>query len=285
MSRFGNQGGTATLTITTSSPSCPWSISNAPHWVALTRTSGIGPGMVGINVVPNTAAASRSASIVAGAMQVSITQDGTGTGPGGQTAGLRFVPVPPCRLMETRPLYAGTTWIGVFGPPRLQAGQTRTLPIAGAARCGIPATAKAFVLNVTADTVEERTGPVDIVTIYPAGDARPQFGTIRTSTGGYIANSAIVKGGANGAVDIYSSHAVHLLIDIGGYFTDDLAAPGLLFYPFGPCRAVDTRGAVYSQLPAPYGNSRMQSRETRALRLPGSPDVQVCPRRRPTHCR
>jgi subtilisin family serine protease len=203
---------------------------------------------------------------------------GSGGGGGsGATGGLRFVPVPPCRLLETRPQYAGTTWTGVFGPPRWNAGQTRTLPIAGAARCGIPATAKAFVLNITADTVEENTGAVEIVTIYPAGTTRPSFGTIRTSTGGYIANSAIVPAGVNGAVDIYSSNAVHLLIDVNGYFTDSAAVPGLLYYPFGPCRAVDTRGAVYSQLPPPYGNSRMQARETRPLRLPGSPGCAGLP--------
>jgi serine protease len=75
----------------------------------------------------------------------------------------------------------------------------------------------------------------------------------------------------NGSIDVFTSNAANLVIDINGYFTDDPAAPGLLFYPVDPCRAVDTRGPVYSSLPAPYGNQRMEAGENRSFRLPGSP--------------
>ncbi len=54
------------------------------------------------------------------------------------------------------------------------------------------------------------------------------------------------------------------------------ATRGLLTIdPLAPCRAVDTRGAIYSVLPPPYGNQRMQPRENRTFRLPGSPGCQL----------
>jgi len=190
--------------------------------------------------------------------------------------GLRFVPLAPCRVLETRAPYAGTTWTGPHGPPMLAAGQTRTLPIAGAVRCGIPASAKAFALNVTLDTLENNTGPVDFVTVWPSGQTRPDFWTARTSTGGYVANAAIVRAGNGGAVDIFSSGNVHMVMDINGYFTDDPGISGLVYYPHGPCRAVDTRTA-YTTLAPPYGNSRMQAGEKRTFRLSSSPGCGTLP--------
>lgn len=195
----------------------------------------------------------------------------TAAGAGG---GLRFVALTPCRLVDTRPAYAGPL-TGALGPPMLAAATTRTIPIPSSPTCAVPPTAKAYVLNLTLDTYENRTGPVDFVTLWPAGDPRPEFYTARTSTGGYIANAAIVRAGTGGAINVYASSAVNLILDINGYFTDDVATPGLLYYPMTPCRAVDTRGPVYSSLPPPYGNQRMQDRENRSLRLPGSPGCQI----------
>jgi hypothetical protein len=188
--------------------------------------------------------------------------------------GLRFVPLAPCRLVDTRTAYAGPR-TGAFGPPLLGGGTTRTIPIPSSTTCSVPSTAKAYVLNLTLDTYENQTGPVDSVTLWPAGEARPDFHTARTSTGGYIANAAVVKAGVGGAINAWSSNNVNLILDINGYFTDDPVAPGLLYYPINPCRAVDTRGPTYSTLPAPYGNQRMQAQESRSFRLPGSPACQI----------
>jgi hypothetical protein len=184
--------------------------------------------------------------------------------------GLRFVPMTPCRLVDTRPIYAGPL-TGAFGPPALSATTTRTIPIQNSTACNVPSSAKAYVFNVTIDTLYDHTGAVDFLTIWPTGEPRPDFYTVRTTTGGYIANAAIVKAGLNGAVDVYASNSVNLILDISGYFTDDTSTPGLLYYPINPCRAADTRGPIYSSLPPPYGNQRMQARENRTLLLPGSP--------------
>lgn len=185
--------------------------------------------------------------------------------------GLRFVPVAPCRILDTRPLYAGTTWTGAFGPPALPAIGIRTIPITSSPQCNIPATAKAFVFNATLDTVYENTGPVEFVTMWPTGEPMPTFRTLQTSTGGFIANGAIVKAGTNGSVNIFTRTKVHMVLDIFGYFTDDPAADGLLFYPIGPCRAVDTRGAPYGLLPPPFGHQRLLERQVRTFTLPQSP--------------
>jgi hypothetical protein len=99
--------------------------------------------------------------------------------------GLRFVPLTPCRLVDTRAAYAGSR-TGAFGPPLLSAGTVRTISIPSSTTCSVPSTAKAYVFNVTLDTIENQTGPVDFVTLWPTGQPRPDFFTARTTTGGTL---------------------------------------------------------------------------------------------------
>lgn len=85
-----------------------------------------------------------------------------------------------------------------------------------------------------------------------------------------------MRAGTGGAINAASSHNVNLIIDINGYFTDDFATPGLLYYPINPCRAVDTRGPIYSSpRQPPYGNQRIQAQENRSFRLPGNSTCQL----------
>ncbi|MBI4908653.1 MAG: hypothetical protein HY820_33850, partial [Acidobacteria bacterium] len=258
-------GGTYVVNVSSTQP-CTWTaVSSSPSWAVVGTTT---LNSLTFTVLPNTTGALRTATITINAQTpqtITVTQAAV------DSTGLRFVPMPPCRILETRSVYAGSSWTGAFGPPRLAAGVTRTLPVTSSPRCNVPGTAKVFVLNVTLDTLENATGPVDFLTIWPTGTARPNFWTARTSTGGYIANGAIVQAGTNGSIDIYSSHDVNLLLDISGYFTDDASAGGLLYYPIGPCRAVDTRGSLYSSFPPPFGNQKLTRGETRTLSLPGSP--------------
>ncbi|MBI4910102.1 MAG: BACON domain-containing protein [Acidobacteria bacterium] len=261
----GASGGSGSIVVSPA-PTGALVVSASDPWI----TFSVSGATVSYLVSANAGASGRTGSLMIDGQIVTVTQAGTQA-----TAGLRLVPVSPCRLVETRAAYAGTTWSGSFGPPILTAGATRTIPVTASPRCGIPPSAKAFVLNVTLDTVEGNSGPVDFVTLWPAGEARPEHFTLRTTTGGYIANAAIVKAGTGGAISVYASNSVHLIVDISGYFTDDANVSGLLYYPMTPCRAVDTRGPIYSSLPAPYGNQRMQAREARTFRLPGSPACQI----------
>ncbi|MBL8213902.1 MAG: hypothetical protein JNK87_24500 [Bryobacterales bacterium] len=263
-------------------PCGAWSITSSVPWVRFqisgsaaafaSTVSGNNPGAtVTINYVVdnNTGGNFRTGTVTIGGFPTPITLSQQGGGGGGGTGGLRFVPITPCRLLETRPVYAGTTWTGQNGPPALVAGVERTLQVTNS-RCDIPASAKAFVLNVTTDTVYANTGPVDFLTIWPADEGRPNFWTLRTTTGGYVANSAIVKASAAGAIKLYSSNNVNVTLDISGYFTSEPV--GLYFYPTASCRPIDTRSipAYTAGLPPPFGNSRMVAQETRTFRLPAS---------------
>src|SRR5262249_10297923 len=78
---------------------------------------------------------------------------------------LRFIPVTPCRIMDTR---SGSGFTGPFGPPSLSTNTTRTMPIP-AGDCGIPTTAKAYSLNATVVP----HGFLDFLTLWPTGLSRP----------------------------------------------------------------------------------------------------------------
>ncbi|MFN0171605.1 MAG: S8 family serine peptidase [Bryobacteraceae bacterium] len=196
----------------------------------------------------------------------------TGTIPGPTTAGgLRFVSLPPCRIMETRPEYNFPTRTGTFGPPFMNAGETRTLSVPNSNVCSIPTTAKAYVLNVTLVP----RGGVDFVTVWPGGEARPNFWTVRSPDGLIVANAALVKLGAGGTIEVYASHNTDLIIDISGYFTDySPQVTNLVFYPMTPCRVIDTR-LLYRPQPGPFGPPSMEAQSSRRFKFPDTPYCNV----------
>ncbi|MFN0166343.1 MAG: PQQ-dependent sugar dehydrogenase [Bryobacteraceae bacterium] len=155
----------------------------------------------------------------------------------------RFVPVTPCRTVDTR---VGQGALGAFGPPALSAGAIRMVPIP-AGPCGIPSSAKAYSLNVT---VVPR-GFLSYLTIWPVGQPQPVVSTLNSFQGEVVANAAIVPGGSSGAVNVFVTDATDVIMDINGFF----AAPGspgeLQFYPVPPCRLADTRAD--SQKTGPFG--------------------------------
>lgn len=144
---------------------------------------------------------------------------------------LGFVPVSPCRLADTRP---GEGRTGAFGPPLLTAGSIRDIPIPQGV-CNIPASAKAYALNVTVVPLR----PLSFLTVYPTGQARPNVSTLNAFQGQTVANAAIVPAGSNGAVSVFATDDTNVIIDINGYFTD--SPDSLSFYPLTPCRVIDTR--------------------------------------------
>jgi uncharacterized repeat protein (TIGR03803 family) len=138
----------------------------------------------------------------------------------------QFVPVTPCRLVDTRqnggaPIQGGT-W------------QTFTLPTLGG--CNIPATATAYSLNVTVIP----QGRLGYLTIWPTGRSQPGVSTMNSTDGRVKANAAIVPAGSSGAVNVFASNTTNVLLDIDGYFTTP-GAGTYQFYPLTPCRIIDTR--------------------------------------------
>jgi hypothetical protein len=87
-----------------------------------------------------------------------------------------------------------------------------------AGRCGIPETAKAVVLNVTA-TGATASGHLRL---YSADDPLPVASSINFSAGKTRANNAIVPLGAGGALAVFSGQssggAVDVILDVSGYF-------------------------------------------------------------------
>jgi hypothetical protein len=150
-----------------------------------------------------------------------------------------YFAVAPCRILDTR-----NTTI-------LTSDQPRIITIAG--NCGIPSTAKAISLNVTAVSP---TGSGKI-TLYP-GNLTASWSGERSSLNfapatSPRANSAVIQLATNGAgtlginaVVTGSPGQVHLLVDIQGYFSTDTTpaagAQGPLGYQTLPiCRLADTR--------------------------------------------
>lgn len=150
---------------------------------------------------------------------------------------LQFVPVTPCRLVDTRqtqnPIQGGTS-------------QNFILPQLGG--CNIPTSAAAYALNAT---VVPR-GYLGYLTVWPTGQVQPGVSTMNSLDGRVKANAAIVSGGYQGAISVYASNTTDVILDVNGYF----ANPGpqtYQFYPLTPCRIVDTRQTDFPQgLGAPY---------------------------------
>jgi hypothetical protein len=144
---------------------------------------------------------------------------------------LLFYAIPPCRVADTR---SGQAQTGAFGPPALAAYAERDFPVRGT--CGLPASAQAYALNVTAVPA----GSVGFLSIWPTGQLWPGVSTLNSPNGTTIANAAIVPAGTNGSIRVLASDATNLILDINGYFAPAGAA-GLRLYPLKPCRAADTR--------------------------------------------
>lgn len=140
-----------------------------------------------------------------------------------------YFEVAPCRLLDTRSGGGGI----------LTSGTVRTFQVSGG--CGVPASAKAVAVNLTALSPTgrgyfqvypgDRTGGLAVTT-------NLNFGTSNR------ANNAILRLGADGTIKVNTSVAssgqVHLLIDVQGYFSD-VTEPGttpLGYDTVGPCRFV-----------------------------------------------
>ncbi len=147
----------------------------------------------------------------------------------GPSAGERFNAVDPTRILDSR----GPT--GGWGS-RLAAGAPRDLTVTGVA--GVPATASAVTLNVTATNGSAGS----FLTLFPAGVATPPTASnVNFAANETIANLAVVQVGAGGAVRIANAvGSVDVVVDVVGYYD---AGTGDLFHPLSPTRVLDSRGA------------------------------------------
>ena len=145
---------------------------------------------------------------------------------------LQFVPLTPCRVVDTR----GSN--GPFGGPAIAGGTSRDFAIPQGPCAGIPSNAAAYSLNVT--VVPQ--GHLGYLSAWSTGYTRPLTSLMNSGDGRTKADATIVPAGDSSSVSIYVTDTANIILDINGYFV----APGsstLAFFPVSPCRVVDTRGA------------------------------------------
>jgi hypothetical protein len=142
---------------------------------------------------------------------------------GGGGAGA-FGAVTPARALDTR------------SSARLTPGQV--VPVAIGGRFGVPTTAVAAVVNVTA-TDAAADG---FLTVFPCAGAPPDTSNVNFVSGRAVPNQVLV-GLAAGQLCITTNQPANVLVDVSGFY----AAPpvgGGRFTPIVPGRLIDTRTAT-----------------------------------------
>jgi hypothetical protein len=179
--------------------------------------------------------ASPNTTVTVGTEPVILTANFVFGDPGASPS--QFVPVTPCRLIDTR-------------PAAIPAQSVRNFGVAG--NCGIPPEATAYSLNVTAIP----RGPLGYLTVFPTGQVQPMVSTLNSLDGRIKANAAIVPAGSDGRVSVYVTDSADVVLDVNGYFIAPSTA-SLAYYPLPPCRILDTRSTP--------GATRLTALNTRTI--------------------
>ncbi len=140
-------------------------------------------------------------------------------------AGLLFIAITPCRLMDTRAV-GGSGKTGAFGPPSLVAGEARMVSVPSS-NCGVPAAA-AYSMNFVSITPLGQ--PVGWIAAWPDDIAWPGTVVVNAVLGGIIDNSAIVPAAADGGIQLLTTNDGDLVIDMNGYYVQATTVEG----PAGP---------------------------------------------------
>jgi hypothetical protein len=147
-------------------------------------------------------------SLGAGGFHIAGATLGTGERPA-------FVPITPCRVMDTRPAPDN---VGPRTSP-IGADETYSVPVLGVSgKCTLPADATGVVMNVTAVSP---TAP-SFLTVFPQGGDRPLASNLNYVAGqSPTPNAVTVDVPASGQVSFYN-HAgtVDVIADIVGYYVD-----------------------------------------------------------------
>jgi hypothetical protein len=126
-----------------------------------------------------------------------------------------FIPITPCRVMDTRP---APNTVGPRNTP-IGANATYSIVVLGAnGNCVIPADAVGLGMNVT---IVNPTA-VSFLTVFPFGAPKPLASNLNW-TGGHapIANAVTVRIGTAGKVSFFNNKGkVNVVADIVGYYVD-----------------------------------------------------------------
>jgi probable HAF family extracellular repeat protein len=209
---------------------CPFTpVSEAP-WMRIVANppgANLPANLVRYQVDPNPSRFPRRGLIRVAGLVLTVDQFGN------PLSQLGFVPIPRCRIMDTRPDRGFT---GNQGPPALSPPDTRSLGIFG--RCGIPLRVRAVALDITAVPLVQ----LAYLTVFPGGSTRPIASTLNSWDGRAVSNLAIIPiiPDVSGTVSMFASDMTHVVADVVGYFVDPVQ-DSLVLYPVTPCRLLDTR--------------------------------------------
>ena len=123
--------------------------------------------------------------------------------PGDPSAGDRYNPVTPTRIVDTR----GAT------APSMRAGVARSFQVRGAGGVPSSSAARAVVLNVTVT----RTAGNGYVTVFESRAVRPPTSSLNYVKGQTVANQVIAKVGVDGKVAVYTNTAADIVVDVVGW--------------------------------------------------------------------
>ncbi|MEP7203742.1 MAG: CAP domain-containing protein [Ilumatobacteraceae bacterium] len=127
------------------------------------------------------------------------------------SANNRFTPSTPFRFTDTR----DTSRIAInAGQSGLRLAPSQTLIVQMAGVRGVPDNARAISANLTVVDATDR----GFVTAWPCGEL-PMASNVNYELGAAVANAAELPLGSGGAICIYSSSSVHVIIDVNGWWS------------------------------------------------------------------
>ncbi|MCB0967355.1 MAG: hypothetical protein KDB37_11010 [Ilumatobacter sp.] len=138
----------------------------------------------------------------------------------------RLVPVGPIRVADTRAADCGCTRLDT---------QNFTVDVAG--HPDVPDDAVAVAVTLTAPP----NGEFGHVTAYPGGTTLPTTSNLNTRPWSVVANSAIVRLGADGDLAFHLHRPGDLIVDITAAFVPADTSSAGRFVPVAPRRLADTR--------------------------------------------
>jgi hypothetical protein len=153
----------------------------------------------------------------------------------GNGAGLVFIAITPCRVMDTRGA-GGSGKTGAFGAPSLVAGQARVVPVPSS-NCGVPA-AVAYSMNFVSITPAGQ--PVGWIAAWQDDTAWNGTVVLNAYLGGVVDNMAVVPAGADGGIQVLTTNDGDLVIDMNGYYVQAPTIQG----PIGPQGPTGNTGAT-----------------------------------------
>lgn len=130
---------------------------------------------------------------------------------------MAFVPILPCRVVDTRPQYG---FPAPYGPPAILGNAPpRSFNIPAGPCPGIPSNAGAYSINVERVFGPGEEGQGGYLVVFPTGTPVPPTSDLIFIDGpSYLTNALIVAAGTGGSIDVFANGSTNLLMDINGYF-------------------------------------------------------------------